>query len=181
VNRTRSIWLTSILLIGVAMIVVSGCSSETETVEEDLESYRGRIGPAYEDARNAQFEFETSVQQNLDIDMTVTSAEDSVENVLDSAALFQGSAGILISILRSQTPPDRCAIYNSVLIGLMEAYSSEADLVVEEMELLSGGTAGSLESREAEGDRLVEEIALYISVFPKAEIDCFVVEEPPVS
>ena len=92
------------------------------------------------------------------------------------ATKFQSSAGILISILGSEKPPDRCAIYNSILVDMMEAYTSSVDLVIEELDLLSGGVAGSLEDREYEATRLGDEINLLISELPRAEIDCFVVE-----
>jgi hypothetical protein len=58
----------------------------------------------------------------------------------------------------------------------MEAYSSSVDLVIEELDLLSGGVAGSLESRELEASRLGEVINLLVTVLPRAEIDCFVLE-----
>jgi hypothetical protein len=48
--------------------------------------------------------------------------------------------------------------------------------VIEELDLLSGGVAGSLEDREYEATRLGDEINLLISELPRAEIDCFVVE-----
>jgi hypothetical protein len=63
-----------------------------------------------------------------------------------------------------------------MLVDLMEAYTSSVDLVIEELDLLSGGVAGSLEDREYEATRLGDEINLLISELPRAEIDCFVVE-----
>lgn len=173
-NRIKSIRLTSYLLFGLVMIVVSGCASETE--QEQIDNYRDRIGPAYTDVREAQSEFENSLQQTVNLNTAESSATDSVEIVLARASKFQTSAGILISILGSEKPLERCAIYSSVLSDLMEAYSSEVDLVIEEIDLLSGGVAGSLESRELEAFSLGEEINLLVSVLPRAEIDCFVVE-----
>lgn len=154
------------------MIVVSGCTSEQDRIDD----YRDRVGPPYEDAREAQNEFENSLVQTVNLNTAETSAIDSVEIVEARATKFQTSAGILISILGSEKPPDRCAIYNSILVDLMEAYSSSVDLVIEELDLLSGGVAGSLEDREFEAARLGEEINLLISELPRAEIDCFVVE-----
>lgn len=171
-NRIRSIWLASYLLTGLVMIVVSGCTSE----QDQIDNYRDRIGPAYEDAREAQGEFENSLIQTVNLNTAETSAVDSVEIVEARATKFQSSAGILISILGSEKPPDRCAIYNSMLVDLMEAYTSSVDLVIEELDLLSGGVAGSLEDREYEATRLGDEINLLISELPRAEIDCFVVE-----
>ena len=150
------------------MIVVSGCTSE----QDQIDNYRDRIGPAYEDAREAQGEFENSLIQSVNLNTAV----DSVEIVEARATKFQSSAGILISILGSEKPPDRCAIYNSILVDMMEAYTSSVDLVIEELDLLSGGVAGSLEDREYEATRLGDEINLLISELPRAEIDCFVVE-----
>lgn len=173
-NRIKSIRLTSYLLFGLVMIVVSGCASESEQVQ--IDNYRDRVGPAYGDVREAQAEFENSVQQTVDLNTAESSATDSVEIVLVRATKFQTSAGILISILGSEKPLDRCAVYNSVLSDLMEAYSSEVDLVIEELNLLSGGTAGSLADREFESTRLGEEIDLLVTVLPRAEIDCFVIE-----
>ena len=49
--------------------------------------------------------------------------------------------------------------------------------MIEELDLLSGGTAGSLADREFEATRLGEEINLLVTVLPRAEIDCFVIEE----
>ena len=154
------------------MIVVSGCTSE----QDQIDNYRDRIGPAYEDAREAQGEFENSLIQSVNLNTAETSAVDSVEIVEARATKFQSSAGILISILGSEKPPDRCAIYNSMLVDLMEAYTSSVDLVIEELDLLSGGVAGSLEDREYEATRLGDEINLLISELPRVEIDCFVVE-----
>ncbi len=154
------------------MIVVSGCASE----QEQIDNYRDRIGPAYEDVREAQDEFETSLQQTVNLNAAESSAVDSVEIVAARASKFQTSAGILISILGSENPPDRCTIYNSVLVDLMEAYSSSVDLVIEELDLLTGGVAGSLEDREFEATRLGEEINQLISEIPRAEIDCFVIQ-----
>jgi hypothetical protein len=48
--------------------------------------------------------------------------------------------------------------------------SSSVDLVIEELDLLSGGVAGSLADRELEATRLGEEINLLISELPRAEI-----------
>ena len=171
-NRIRSIWLASYLLTGLVMIVVSGCTSE----QDQIDNYRDRIGPAYEDAREAQGEFENSLIQTVNLNTAETSAVDSVEIVEARATKFQSSAGILISILGSEKPPDRCAIYNSILVDMMEAYTSSVDLVIKELDLLSGGVAGSLEDREYEATRLGDEINLLISELPRAEIDCFVVE-----
>ena len=154
------------------MIVVSGCTSE----QDQIDNYRDRIGPAYEDAREAQGEFENSLIQTVNLNTAETSAVDSVEIVEARATKFQSSAGILISILGSEKPPDRCAIYNSILVDMMEAYTSSVDLVIEELDLLSGGTAGSLADREFEATRLGEEINLLVTVLPRAEIDCFVDE-----
>ena len=154
------------------MIVVSGCTSE----QDQIDNYRDRIGPAYEDAREAQGEFENSLIQTVNLNTAETSAVDSVEIVEARATKFQSSAGILISILGSEKPPDRCAIYNSILVDMMEAYTSSVDLVIEELDLLSGGVADSLEDREYEATRLGDEINLLISELPRAEIDCFVVE-----
>lgn len=173
-NRIRSTWRTLYLLTGLVMIVVGGCASESE--QEQLDNYRDRIGPAYTDVREAQNEFENSIQQTVNLNTAESSATDSVEIVTARALKFQTSAGILISILGSEKPLDRCAVYSSVLSDLMEAYSSEADLVIEEIELLSGGVAGSLESRELEATHLGEEIDLLVTVLPRAEIDCFVIE-----
>jgi len=171
-KRIRSIWLASFLLTGLVMIVVSGCTSE----QDQIDNYRDRIGPAYEDAREAQDEFENSLLQTVNLNTAESSAIDSVEVVAARASKFQTIAGILISILGSEKPPDRCVIYNSILVDLMEAYSSSVDLVIEELDLLSGGVAGSLEDREFEATRLGEEINQLISEIPRAEIDCFVVE-----
>ena len=99
-----------------------------------------------------------------------------MEIVVARASKFQTSAGILISILGSEKPPDRCAIYNSVLVDLMEAYSSSVDLAIAEMDSLLGGVTGSSEAREIQAMRLGEEIDQLISVIPTAEINCFVVE-----
>ncbi|HIF71583.1 MAG TPA: hypothetical protein EYQ61_03350 [Dehalococcoidia bacterium] len=173
-NRIRSVWLSSFLLAGLVMLVVSGCASESE--QEQLDNYRDRIGPAYTDVREAQEEFGNSVQQTVNLNTAESSATDSVEVVLARASKFQTSAGILISILGSEKPLQRCIIYNSMLSDLMEAYSSLADLVIEELDLLSGGTAGSLADREFETIRLEEEINLLVTVLPRAEIDCFVNE-----
>jgi len=171
-KRIRSKWLASYLLTGLVMIVVSSCTSE----QDQIDNYRDRIGPAYEDVREAQDEFENSLLQTVNLNTAESSAIDSVEVVAARASKFQTIAGILISILGSEKPPDRCAIYNSILVDLMEAYSSSVDLVIEELDLLSGGVAGSLEDREFEATRLGEEINQLISEIPGAEIDCFVVE-----
>jgi hypothetical protein len=171
-KRIRSKWLASYLLTGLVMIVVSSCTSE----QDQIDNYRDRIGPAYEDVREAQDEFENSLLQTVNLNTAESSAIDSVEVVAARASKFQTTAGILISILGSEKPPDRCAIYNSILVDLMEAYSSSVDLVIEELDLLSGGVAGSLEDREFEATRLGEEINQLISEIPGAEIDCFVVE-----
>ena len=171
-NRIRSIWLASYLLTGLVMIVVSSCASE----QDQIDNYRDRIGPAYADVREAQDEFENSLLQTVNLNTAESSTIDSVEIVTARASKFQTSAGILISILGSEKPPDRCAIYNSVLVDLMEAYSSSVDLVIEEVDSLSGGVTDSLEAREFEAIRLGEEIDQLISEIPGAEIDCFVVE-----
>ena len=171
-NVIRSIWLVSYLLVGIAMIVVSGCANE----QDQIDIYRDRIGPAYEDVREAQDEFENSLRQTVNLDTAESSATDSVEIVAARASKFQSSAGILISILGSEKPPDRCAIYNSVLVDLMEAYSSSVDLAIAEMDSLLGGVTGSSEAREIQAMRLGEEIDQLISEIPTAEIDCFVVE-----
>lgn len=154
------------------MIVVSGCTSE----QDQIDNYRDRVGPAYEDVREAQDEFENSLQQTVNLNTAESSAIDSVEIVAARASKFQTSAGILISILGSEKPPDRCAIYNSILVDLMEAYSSNVDLVIEELDSLSSGVPDSLGDREFEAIRLGEEINQLISEIPGAEIDCFVVE-----
>ena len=154
------------------MIVVSGCANE----QDQIDIYRDRIGPAYADVREAQDEFENSLLQTVNLNTAESSTIDSVEIVAARASKFQTSAGILISILGSEKPPDRCAIYNSVLVDLMEAYSSSVDLVIEEVDSLSGGVTDSLEAREFEAIRLGEEIDQLISEIPGAEIDCFVVE-----
>jgi len=172
VNRIRSIWLASFFLSGLVIIVVSGCASE----QDRIDNYRDRIGPAYEDAREAQDEFENSLQQTVNLNTAETSAIDSVETVAARASKFQTSAGILISILGSEKPPDRCAIYNTVLVDLMELYSSSVDLVIEELDSLSSGVTPSLEDREFEAFRLGAEINQLISELPQAEIVCFVVE-----
>lgn len=171
-NRIRSIGLASYLLAGLVMIVVSGCTSE----QDQIDNYRDRIGPAYEDARVAQDEFEISIQQTVNLNTAESSAIDSLEIVAARASKFQGSAGILISILGSEESPDRCAIYNTVLVDLMEAYSSSVDLVIEELDSLSSGVTDSLEDREFEAIRLGEEINQLVSELPGAEIDCFVIE-----
>jgi hypothetical protein len=154
------------------MIVVSGCTSE----QDEIDNYRDRIGSPYEDVREAQDEFEDSLLQTVNLNTAETSAADSVEIVFARASKFQTSTGILISILGSEKPPDRCVIYNTVLVNLMEAYSSSVDLVIEELDLLSGGVAGSLEDREFKATRLGEEINQLISELPRAEIDCFVIQ-----
>ena len=154
------------------MIVVSGCANE----QDQIDIYRDRIGPAYEDWREAKDEFENSLRQTVNLDTAESSSTDSVEIVAARASKFQTSAGILISILGSEKPPDRCAIYNSVLVDLMEAYSSSVDLAIAEMDSLLGGVTGSSEAREIQAMRLGEEIDQLISEIPTAEIDCFVVE-----
>ena len=171
-NRIRSIPLALFLLAGVVMIVVSGCDSE----QDKIDNYRDRVGPAYEDARGAQDAFNNSLIQNINIDSAITSAVDSLEVVSARASKFQGSARILISVLRSKKPPDRCAIYNSILVDLMEAYSSSVDLVIEELDALSDGVIGSPEDSELEAIRLEEEINLLVSQIPNAEIACFDIE-----
>ena len=154
------------------MIVVSSCASE----QDQIDNYRDRIGPAYADVREAQDEFENSLLQTVNLNTAESSTIDSVEIVAARASKFQTSAGILISILGSEKPPDRCATYNSVLVDLMEAYSSSVDLAIAEMDSLLGGVTGSSEAREIQAMRLGEEIDQLISEIPTAEIDCFVVE-----
>ncbi len=159
------------------MVVVIGCAGEPDQSEQDqIDNYRDRIGPAYEDVREAQDEFENSLQQTVNLDTAESSAVDSVGIVAARGTRFQSSAGILISILGSEKPPDRCVIYNSVLVDLMEAYSSSVDLVIEELDSLSVGVTDSPEDREFQAISLGQEIDLLISVIPRAEIDCFVVE-----
>ena len=171
-NRIRSIWRVSYLLIGVAMILVIGCSSE----QDDIDNYRDRIGPPYEDVREIQDEFENSLRQTVNLNTVESSAIDSMEIVAALASKYQTSAGILISVLGSEKPPDRCATYNSILVDLMKAYSSSVDLVIEEMDSVSSGVTDSLLDREFQSFSLGEEIDQLISDIPVAEIDCFVIE-----
>jgi hypothetical protein len=172
VNRIRSIRLAPYLLVGLVMLVVSGCVSE----QEQIDNYRDRIGPAYEAAREAQDEFETSLRQTVNLNTAESSAIDSLEVVSARATKFQTSAGILVSILESEKPLDRCADYNSVMVDLMKAYSGSVDLVIEELESLSNGVTDSVDGTEIEAVRLGDEINQLITEIPAAEIDCFVVE-----